>query len=211
MSTRAQARDARRREVMRAAWKLFAENGFDRTTIRQIAERAGVSVGTVMNVGDKTTLLLDLMEAAIAERMTEPPTHRDDAATTIWLRLEAYFDFFASVPRLAKAYGRALFTAAGPNHHALTTQAEAFTKILADDIIGHAPRVSAADAAQAAHAIFAGYILAVATWGSDAAPLDVVTAALRDQVAWQLERFAPADGTENSTTDEDSNPDREVS
>ncbi|WAL39493.1 helix-turn-helix domain containing protein [Brevibacterium sp. BRM-1] len=60
---RAQTEDA----VLAAARDLFREAGYAGTTIRQIAQRAGVSVGTVMGVGDKSALLVRSFEDWIAQ------------------------------------------------------------------------------------------------------------------------------------------------
>lgn len=47
----------REAKVLVAARELFTTQGYEATSMRQIAERAGVSVGTVANTGDKATLL----------------------------------------------------------------------------------------------------------------------------------------------------------
>lgn len=55
----------RRREILEAAAEVFGENGYDCATIAEVAGRAGVSSGTVLNYfGSKG----DLFEATLAER-----------------------------------------------------------------------------------------------------------------------------------------------
>ncbi len=50
-----------RREILRAARRLFAEHGFASTSVQQIAEQAGVAVQTIYSsVGSKSALLLAL-------------------------------------------------------------------------------------------------------------------------------------------------------
>lgn len=49
--------------MLAAAQELFAEQGYDATSMRQIAQRAGVSVGTVASTGDKASLLTDVFGA----------------------------------------------------------------------------------------------------------------------------------------------------
>ena len=50
-----------RREILRAARRLFAEHGFASTPVQQIAEQAGVAVQTIYSsVGSKSALLLAL-------------------------------------------------------------------------------------------------------------------------------------------------------
>lgn len=63
---REDARRATEARVIAAADRSLRANGFDATTIRGIAEEAGVSVGTVMAVGDKATLLVRVFDALIA-------------------------------------------------------------------------------------------------------------------------------------------------
>jgi AcrR family transcriptional regulator len=50
-----------RREILRAARRLFAEHGFASTSVQQIAQQAGVAVQTIYSsVGSKSALLLAL-------------------------------------------------------------------------------------------------------------------------------------------------------
>jgi AcrR family transcriptional regulator len=50
-----------RREILRAARRLFAERGFAHASVQQIAEESGVAVQTIYSsVGSKTALLLAL-------------------------------------------------------------------------------------------------------------------------------------------------------
>jgi AcrR family transcriptional regulator len=199
-SMRVTGQQARRRAVSAAAWQLFTERGYEATTIRQIAERAGVSVGTVMSAGDKAALLLGLMEDAIGRLIEVPEPNGADAASVIWQRLRPFFDFYASMPELAKSYGRLLFTSSARQHPALTAQAAQFSDTLADDIRRCHPQVTDSDAAHAAEAIFACYLRALISWGTDAASLEDATAALREQIRWQLARFQPATATPKGRT-----------
>lgn len=58
-------RQATQRVVLDAAEALFHAQGFKATTVRQIASRAGVSIGTVMAAGDKDRLLVSVMDQRI--------------------------------------------------------------------------------------------------------------------------------------------------
>ena len=74
-----------RREILRAARRLFAEHGYVGTSLQQIAEESGVAVQTIYSsVGSKAALVLalnDLIdeEAGVAQlgaevsRETDPP------------------------------------------------------------------------------------------------------------------------------------------
>lgn len=55
--------ELRREQVLDAATKVFAERGFYKATIKQIAAEAGVADGTIYNYfADKTDLLLGLLD-----------------------------------------------------------------------------------------------------------------------------------------------------
>ena len=50
-----------RREILRAARRLFAERGFASTSVQQIAEESGVAVQTIYSsIGSKAALVLAL-------------------------------------------------------------------------------------------------------------------------------------------------------
>ena len=62
-SARATQKQGTRRKVLEAARDLFNEIGYDETTIRAIAERAGVSVGSVFTTfASKSDVLSQVME-----------------------------------------------------------------------------------------------------------------------------------------------------
>ena len=59
---------ATRREILTAARALFSESGWEGTTTREVAGRAGVAIGTVfLHFPDKSALL----EAALREQIAE--------------------------------------------------------------------------------------------------------------------------------------------
>ena len=81
MTLRDHARGAVRDEVSKHAWLLFAEQGFEATTVDQIAEAAGMSRRTFFRYfAGKDELVLDrlvesgrLIAAALAARPTDEP------------------------------------------------------------------------------------------------------------------------------------------
>src|SRR4051794_31927704 len=84
--SRAQAREANRGKDLRAAESLFVRQGFAPTTIRQIAEDAAVSVGTVMSVTDKNGLLVAIFDQRIVNvgpSPSEPQIPHDPAAEIV--------------------------------------------------------------------------------------------------------------------------------
>ena len=89
------------RAILDAASKLFFDQGLQRTTIDEIAEAAGVSVGSVyVHFGSKEGLYLALVEHAVAlsEEYTAK-TPDDPSALQRVLNLgEAYVEFALSEP-----------------------------------------------------------------------------------------------------------------
>lgn len=89
MPTRAQARVVTVAKVMAAATEVFGERGYHGTTIPLIAEKAGVSVGTVASVGSKDDLFLRSFE----ERSTANSLamiRQASSATTVTERVWGY-------------------------------------------------------------------------------------------------------------------------
>lgn len=75
--TRQEMRLVTEQRVITAAATLFRERGFAATTVRDIAKSSGVSIGTVMAVGDKSTLLVRVFDSLVGDehrRRTETGT-----------------------------------------------------------------------------------------------------------------------------------------
>ena len=73
-----------RRAVLGAARELFISKGYRRTTVAEIAERAGVSLDTVYAaVGRKPALLRELVEAAISGNDHAVPAEQREYVTRI--------------------------------------------------------------------------------------------------------------------------------
>ncbi|ESY56095.1 MULTISPECIES: TetR/AcrR family transcriptional regulator [unclassified Mesorhizobium] len=69
-----------RSAVLDAAWKLFGQNGWERTTIAAIAREAAVSKETIYAVwGAKTAILADLAKRAVRGAAPETPLLDQDA------------------------------------------------------------------------------------------------------------------------------------
>jgi AcrR family transcriptional regulator len=66
--------DLRRQHILEAAVAVFAERGFERATIKDIARAAGVSDGAIYNAFDSKTALLEGMLAPLASDFTESRT-----------------------------------------------------------------------------------------------------------------------------------------
>ncbi|TPG05159.1 TetR/AcrR family transcriptional regulator [Curtobacterium flaccumfaciens] len=120
MTSREDARRATESRVTKSAEKLFLRDGFRSTTIRDIATDAGVSVGTVMKVGDKSALLVSIFDRTIARLHSQQPlpveqhldTESEALMDKLYAALEPFLDVFASQLELSREYAAALVSGA---------------------------------------------------------------------------------------------------
>ena len=67
------AHDPARQKVIEAAGEIFAETGFQDTTVREICTRAGVNVAAVnYYFGDKTALYVEVLRESLCSAKVEP-------------------------------------------------------------------------------------------------------------------------------------------
>lgn len=101
-----------RTRIIDTAQRLFMAEGFQATTVRKIAAEAGVSVGSVMAVGDKDSLLLiafDRWIGAVHEkRAAAGPPLAEDPIRNVGDVVQPFLDLFASRSALAREYGAIL-------------------------------------------------------------------------------------------------------
>src|SRR5262245_56127224 len=69
----------RRAQILDAATTVFAQRGFHRTTIRDVAKAAGIADGTIYNYFENKTALL----LGILNRMNETERREDDLAHVV--------------------------------------------------------------------------------------------------------------------------------
>jgi AcrR family transcriptional regulator len=80
VSRRERGKADKMRRIIAAGQKLFTRQGFDGTTVQQIADEADVAVGTLfLYISDKSELLLRLFYSATAEEL-EPAIRRMKAS-----------------------------------------------------------------------------------------------------------------------------------
>ena len=113
VQSRAERRDATRRRVLASAERLFRDQGFGATTVRQIAAEAGVSAGTVMSVGDKDALLVAIFDgwidavhrARTGEQGTASvPMSAGAAVDAVMALFEPFIRYFALDEELSREY-----------------------------------------------------------------------------------------------------------
>ncbi|WP_159501004.1 TetR/AcrR family transcriptional regulator [Microbacterium sp. 18062] len=100
--------------MLDTAERLFREQGYAATTVREIAEAASVSVGTVMSVADKRGLLVATMDRGLASTDESDDAGRDDPdgdpVARVLAVLRPFVDLFADNPDVAREYGAVLFS-----------------------------------------------------------------------------------------------------
>jgi AcrR family transcriptional regulator len=105
------ARNAVRDEVVRAAWELFVEQGFEATTVEQIAEAAGMSRRTFFRYfAGKDELILDkLLEVGdrVAEALAARP-ERERAWPALRAALDVVVQAQDAAPDPSRRLGRLL-------------------------------------------------------------------------------------------------------
>ncbi|WP_246858246.1 MULTISPECIES: TetR/AcrR family transcriptional regulator [unclassified Corynebacterium] len=105
LSVRRQAqKEATQKKVLHAAHTLFIKNGYANTSIRDIATHAGVSVGTVMGVGNKRSILIKTIGHSIQEIHEEIHGESTDLLSVI----TPFLTMFTGHEELSRAFGAAL-------------------------------------------------------------------------------------------------------
>jgi AcrR family transcriptional regulator len=98
--------------IRRVAWELFLSQGYDNTTTREIAQRAGVAVGTVfLHHKDKEHLLRSLLEerflSAVQQGRQECATVSDTLVERLLVLVEPLVIECSTMPSLAAHLFRA--------------------------------------------------------------------------------------------------------
>lgn len=152
VQSRVEAKADTRVRVLVSADRLFREHGFAATTIRRIAVDAGVSVGTVMGVGDKDALLVAIVDEWIAAVHASRERHRpvsplttNEAAVLLVATVQPFVTYFQTDRELYREF--AAVVARGK--HASRTFTELADELIADfDCVfraaGHARPAAAA-------------------------------------------------------------------
>ncbi|MGE5566564.1 MAG: TetR/AcrR family transcriptional regulator [Parcubacteria group bacterium] len=109
MGVREQQKQATRAKVLDAARDLFDSAGYEETTIRAIAERAGVSVGSVFTTfASKAEILGQIMNERIEQLSAElekvVPNLRGSIVDRMSSLIAIHYDFQMRRPKLYLAY-----------------------------------------------------------------------------------------------------------
>ena len=178
VKTRELSRRETQEKVLRAADALFQEQGYVATTIRDIAAAAGVSVGSVIAVGDKNALLVAIFDRIIEDLHHDQPVLGVDGRSRvdrIMALLAPFIDLFMNRPELARAYASVL-VAGG---HSSTIFTKLATTLI--DEIRQVLGVSDVDGARA-RAIYLAYLGSLVAWAGGTDDQRVLAEGLRETI-----------------------------
>ena len=123
MMSRRDNKEKTTERVLAAAEQLFTAQSFRSTTIRDIARTAGVSIGTVMGVGDKDTLLVTVLEQHIrivhdtrSDSVANEIATNTDPTTAIVALIRPFIDMFRIDPGLSREYAAILVRGTHSSH-----------------------------------------------------------------------------------------------
>ncbi|MGO1802910.1 MAG: TetR/AcrR family transcriptional regulator [Microbacteriaceae bacterium] len=187
-TTREQLKLSTQSRVLDAASQLFQERGFAPTTVRDIAETAGVSAGTVMTVGDKNALLVTVFDSLVAAEHAQragidlQSTAIGACVDRLSALVQPFVVLFTGSPDLARSYASILISG--------THSSSLFTDLAAQLIDEFATAItmrgcsSQADAPTKAKALYAAYVGTLFTWSAlGSVELSSLTESLRTTFA----------------------------
>lgn len=186
MSTRELAKADRRARVAAAARDLFAERGYDGTTIRAIAERAGVGVGTVLlYANSKADLLVTLFADELAAALDAQVASLAEGALEDELvhLFRGFLQRYSEQPAVFRAYIREMFALPGGSEDPYDQVSLTFVGRLAARIEAHQDELRPdVDPTVTAFACFGVYLVLVTQYLREAGPIEPTVAALRDMI-----------------------------
>ncbi|MEQ1500944.1 MAG: TetR/AcrR family transcriptional regulator [Myxococcota bacterium] len=190
MSTRELGKADRRARIHAAARDLFAERGYDGTTIRAIAARAGVGTGTVLLYAtSKADLLIalfadELARALDAQLDTLPEGALEDELAHLF---RGFYARYAEQPAVFRAYIRETFALPATVDDPYDAISRTFVARLVARIEAHRAELRPdVDPTVTAFACFGVYLVLVSQYLRDPGPVDVAVATLRAMIGQLL-------------------------
>lgn len=201
MTRRERHKQDKQSRVYSAAWELFSRQGFEATTVRQIADAADVSVGTVMlyggHSGDKGGLLRALFRRSIAQALvtSRPPKPGESLSDTLYGMFVPFWEFYRQQPQLARVFVRqVLYEQSADEGRADAEQMTAFMAALSGELSARQQRGELrpdADPALMAQTLFALHQATLQGWLSGMMTLEEAQSHLRRAVAQQVTLMHP--------------------
>lgn len=198
VQSRAAARDETRAKVLASAERLFRGQGFAATTVRQIATDAGVSTGTVMGVGDKDGLLIEVFDEWIAavhrdrqagDESPDPLTPDATVDAVIGL-LAPFLRYFAEDPALSRQYSSIIVRG---SHESAIFRDLAVALVTELEAVLARAGLSKVAAPRAARVVYFAYLGIVMTGGNQVSGGASVPDQLRDVVRCVIHDSAQGD------------------
>ena len=192
---------AKRARIIESAWGLFREKGFGAATMREVAERADVGVGTVfVYAKSKSDLLVLVYWEAIRDTVRKAFTSLPrggtlaEELTHVFSRL---FDMYARDPELSRAYIREVLFTPGPARQEMDELTLLFFRTAAERMSAARERGEVGgdfDPLRAAQNFFGLYFFALAAWLGGWVDKKAALASLRAAVELQIEGLRPKAG-----------------
>lgn len=189
VQSRVTQREATRRKVLASAERLFREQGFGASTIRQIATDAEVSTGTVMSVGDKDALLVAIFDTWIAavhhgrEDAAGPgdvtPLSPAAAAQAVLDLVEPFLTYFALDLDLSREYAAVIVRG---SHDSEVFRALALALLTELETLLARTPLSATEAGAGARTIYFSYLGILMTIGNGALDRQTALAGFREVI-----------------------------
>lgn len=196
--TRADQKRDTREKIREAAWELFTTIGYDDTTTKAIAERAGVAAGTVfVHAPDKEDLLHLVMHDRLLRATEERFERLPDAPLVDQLMFvfDGVFRMYAEHPGVAAAFVQRVPMARGPNAQRVSAVTYAFFGRIAGLVAAAQARgevTAAVDPMQCAQNFFALYFMALLGWLAGYATLETaLEPGLRNALLLQMRGLRP--------------------
>ena len=169
-SPRKEQKDQTRARVRQAALDLFSTAGFDATTTKAVADRAGVATGTVfVHAKDKVDLLClvmhDLLEEATREAFASVP--KGSLLTQMLHVFGKVIGMYGRVPNLAAPFIKHLPGASGPNAdrtNALTFEFLGALSAIIEDAKARGEVAADIESLGLARNLFALYFFSLMSW-----------------------------------------------
>jgi AcrR family transcriptional regulator len=177
-----EAKIATRERIVRAAAKLFARQGYDNATTRDIAAKAGIATGTLFNYFESKEAIVAALIAEALERARQELEKRDDETleeelfTFIWSELSGLRDYRKFLAQAAETILSPLrrHSKESVGESIRTNHLEAVEQIL----VSHGVSAPAAVTMQLYWTLYLGVF---AHWATDESPKQEDTMALLDQ------------------------------
>jgi len=178
-----ETKSATRKKILDVAQKLFAEQGFDKTTTRDIASAAHIATGTLFNYFATKEAVI---EQLVAEACEKASAQFSDAPSggSFEEELFAHIAFILrKLKPLRKHFGAVLETALSPLAADSHDERPSMRAIHLETVTAIAGRHRQADALStfALHLYWTLYVGVLAFWTTDSSPRQEDTLALLDQ------------------------------